>query len=152
MIPKKGEGQETGKDPKDNKETVMQQIQLLARGVEEALGRLGELEKDNRSDGAQVIAAKLVYDTPRERLGEFTRMSLRMVEPLSLAATCAAILSPAVQTGKVTLGEIRRIKIFELLRSVGGDNLLNKGAKLAEQQEVNKDQAPYEDAHLGSGL
>ena len=135
----------------DGDSAVIKQIQLLARGVEEALGRLGELEKGNRSDGAQVIAAKQAYATPPENLSEYTIMSLRMVDPFSLADACHSILSPDVQSGVVSLSEIRRRSIYKHLRSVKG-YLLDRCTKLAEHQEENKDQAPYEDAHLGSGL
>jgi hypothetical protein len=152
MFKKKGETIKTKGAQEEPDEAVMREIKLLARGVEEALGRLGELEGQlNRSDGAQVIAAKQAYATPPENLSEYTIMSLRMVDPFSLADACHSILSPDVQYGAVSLSEIRRRSIYKHLRSVKG-YLLDRCTKLAEQQEVNKLEPDYEKADLGKGF
>lgn len=134
MIKKKPDG----KDTEEQVGITQQQFQTLIRGVEEALERVEELEKKgSRSDGAQVIAARQAYATPPENLSEYTIMSLRMVDPFSLADACHSILSPEVQSGEVSLSEIRRRSIYKHLRSVKG-YLLDRCTKLAEQQEVNK--------------
>lgn len=144
---------EKTKGKEESNPVTQQQFQTVLRGVEEALGRLEEIEKKgNSSDGAQVIAAKQAFATPPENLSEFTIMSLRMVDPFSLADACHSILSPEVQSGSVSLSEIRRRSIYKHLRSVKG-YLLDKCTKLAEQQEVNKGEGmPYEEASLGRGL
>ena len=126
-----------------------QQFQTMIRGVEEALGRLDELDKKgNRTDGAQIIAAKQAYATPPENLCEYTIMSLRMVDPFSLADACHSILSPDVQSGAVSLSEIRRRSIYKHLRSVKG-YLLDRCTKLAEQQEVSKTEGANEPWEVG---
>lgn len=114
--------------------------------------RLDEIEKKGSSPNeAQVIAAKCVYMPTNQQLSEMTNISLRMVNPLSLADACASVLDDDVQDGLITLGQIRRLAIYRLLRSVKG-NLLEKGAKLAEQQEVNRVEGSFEEADLGKGL
>ena len=74
-----------------------------------------------------------------------------MVDPFSLADTCAAILDPLVLSGKVSLGQVRRLSIYKHVRSVKG-NLLEKCSKLAERQEEGKAEGSFEEADLGRGL
>ena len=136
-------------EPEANVSVSQQDLQTLIKGVGEALERVEELErKSERSDGAQVIAAIQAYATPPEHLSEFTFMSLRMVEPFSLADACHSILSPGVQSGKVSLSEVRRFSIYRHLRSVKG-YLLDRCTKLAEQQEVNKGETLGEPWEVG---
>jgi hypothetical protein len=100
--------------------------------------RFEELEKKESVTGqAQLIAAKMVYDTPVKSKRAFTAISLRMVDPFSLADTCAAVLTEEVQSGRMSLGQVRRESIYDHLKSVGA-RLLLKGADLAMQQEQNK--------------
>lgn len=120
---------------------------------QETRERFEELEKKESAAGqAALIAAKMVYDTPIKSKRAFTAISLRMVDPFSLADTCAAVLTPEVQSGQMSLGQIRRESIYDHLKSVGA-RLLLKGADLAMQQEQNKSESTgFEEANLGKGL
>ena len=124
---------------------IVVQQQALQQEVSE---RFGELEDKKHVDTAQIIAAKLAYDTPREKKRAFSNIHQRMVDPLSLADTCAAILSPEVQNGEVSLPSIRRESIYDHLKSVKGLNLQNC-SRLAEQQEQNQPEAGLEARELG---
>jgi hypothetical protein len=119
----------------------------------EVRDRFEELEK--KRDGtnqANVIAAKMVYDTPTNQKRRFTRISLRMVDPFSLADACHAILDDDVQKGIMSLGQIRRESIYDHLNSVQGE-LRNKATELALQQEQNKAEGnAFEEASMGKGL
>jgi hypothetical protein len=119
---------------------------------QEVRDRLGELEKKDGSNPAQVIAATQVYKTPREEKRRFTRISLRMVDPFSLADACHAVLNDDVQKGRTSLGEIRRESIYDHLNSVQGQ-LRDKAAELALQQEQNRAEGTaFEEANMGKGL
>jgi len=120
---------------------------------QEVRDRFEELEKKkDGSNQANVIAAKMVYDTPMNQKRRFTRISLRMVDPFSLADACHAVLEDDVQKGKVSLGQIRRESIYDHLNSVQGE-LRNKATELALQQEQSRiEGAAFEEANMGKGL
>lgn len=119
----------------------------------EARDRFEELEKKkDGSNQANVIAAKMVYDTPTNQKRRFTRISLRMVDPFSLADACHAVLDQDVQKGIMSLGQIRRESIYDHLNSVQGE-LRNKATELALQQEQNKAEGnAFDEAQMGKGL
>jgi len=129
---------------------VAEAVKPIQKEVKE---RFEEMEKKQEGAGqAQVIAAKMVYDTPREQKRRFTRISLRMVDPFSLADACHAILDEDVQKGKTSLGQIRRESIYDHLNSVQGQ-LRDKASELAMQQEQNKAEGmAFEEANMGKGL
>jgi hypothetical protein len=129
---------------------LSEQLGELKREVRE---RFEELEKKtDGSNQATVIAAKMVYDTPPSHKRRFTRISLRMVDPFSLADACHAVLDDDVQKGRVSLGQIRRESIYDHLNSVQGQ-LRDKATELALQQEQNKaETAAFEEANMGKGL
>jgi len=119
-------------------EEIKEAVQAILHNQVEDRERIEELERGrDGSKQAQVIAANMIYNTPREQKRGFTVISLRMVDPFSLADTCAAILSDDVQHGKVSLGQIRRESIYDYLRSVKG-KLLDRGADLAMRQEESR--------------
>lgn len=115
--------------------------------------RFEDLErKKDGSNQANVIAAKMVYDTPMNQKRRFTRISLRMVDPFSLADACHAVLEDDIQKGRVSLGQVRRESIYDHLNSVQGQ-LRDKATELALQQEQNKAEgAAFEEANMGKGL
>lgn len=136
----------------------------LTAALAEALKPMQEFQKEVRDrfedlekkrDGlnqANVIAAKMVYDTPINQKRRFTRISLRMVDPFSLADACHAVLDEDVQNGTMSLGQIRRESIYDHLNSVQGE-LRNKATELALQQEQNKAEGnAFEEANMGKGL
>jgi len=120
---------------------------------QEVRDRFEELEKKrDGSNQANVIAAKMVYDTPMNQKRRFTRISLRMVDPFSLADACHAVLDDDVQKGKVSLGQIRRESIYDHLNSVQGQ-LRDKATELALQQEQSRAEGvAFEEANMGKGL
>ena len=131
---------------------IATQQQAIIQANQEHSERLEDLERKRDNSGkAQVIAAEMVYNTPRDRKRAFTNISSRMVDPLSLADTCAAILTNEVQTGERSLGQIRRESLYDHLGSVKGFRV-TKGAELAMQQEAGKAEGVYEEADLGKGL
>jgi len=60
----------------------------------------------------------------------------------------ARILDPDVQSGRVTLGQIRRDSTYRHLRSVRGW-LINKGAELAQEQSRQADMEDSQKLELG---
>lgn len=115
--------------------------------------RLDYIEsKKDASQQARLEIIQRLYNTDNEHLPELTRISLRMVDPLSLADTAAAILSPAVQSGEITLGQIRRVSMYRHLRSVKGD-FIEKAAQISlEQVRTSEEEAAGDEAALGKGL
>jgi hypothetical protein len=158
MIRKKEKQAEREQMPSDGDGQVMALLNQIVKTQEEHTKAQGEFrerlddveKKGGVSNEAQVLVAKLVYNTPRELLPAFTSISLRMVDPFSLADTCAAILTDKVQSGEVSLPEVRRASIYLHLKSVKG-LLVNKGAELALQQEVNKPEGLGEPLEIGKG-
>lgn len=117
---------------------IAEQMKPMQEFQKEARERFEDLEKNKNAAGqAQLLLAKMVFDTPVRNKRAFTAISLRMVDPFSLADTCAAVLTEEVQSGKMSLGQIRRESIYDHLKSVGA-RLLLKGAELAMQQEQSK--------------
>lgn len=140
MLKKKEEVKKPGGEFSNNGQLgeVVAALQRVAEQQQEFGERLDELDRKSSAAGeAQLLVAKRVFDTDRKHLPEMTVISLRMVNPFSLADACASILDDDVQEGRVTLGQIRRESIYRHLRSVKG-NLLQKGSELAMQQEAQK--------------
>lgn len=130
---------------------VMVLLTQIAKTQGEQNERLEELEKKGGVSGeAQLFAAKMVYDTPDRLLPAYTVLSIRMIDPFSLADTCGAILSDRVQKEGVSLAAIRRGSVYLHLKSQKG-LLLNKGADLALQQESNKSEEMGEPLEIGKG-
>lgn len=113
-------------------------------------------DKQERKDStgeAKLFMAQQTYNTPREKLAEFSRISLRMVDPFGLADTAHSIFDPDVQAGEVSLGQKRRESILRHMRSVGTNNLLEKATTHAlEQTRSEEMEEGGEDARLGKGL
>jgi len=132
---------------------VAQALKPMQDFQQEVRDRFEELEKKrDGSNQANVIAAKMVYDTPMNQKRRFTRISLRMVDPFSLADACHAVLDGDVQSGETSLGQIRRESIYDHLNSVQGQ-LRDKATELALQQEQNRAEgAAFEEAQMGRGL
>jgi len=153
MIKKKEKKEELEQKPPDSSGNgqVMALLNQIAKTQGEQNERLEELEKKGGASAeAQLFVAKMVYDTPRRQLPAYTAISIRMVDPFSLADTCGAILSDRVQKEGVSLAGIRRESVYLHLKSVKA-LLLNKGADLALQQEVNKPEDFGEPLDVGKG-
>ena len=161
MIKKKKEQVKTdgnGANPENGEvmamlgDVVAQQLAPFLKAQEalqlEVAERFEDLEGKKSVDTAQIIAARLAYDTPREKKRAFSNIHQRMVDPLSLEDTCASVLKPEVQSGEVSLPSIRRESIYDHLKSVKGLNLQNC-SRLAEQQEQNQPEAGLEARELG---
>lgn len=132
-------------------------LDALARAVKDIQQQLEYLhEKQDKKDStgeAKLFMAQQVYNTPREKLGEFSRISLRMVDPFSLADAAHSILDEDVQIGLVSLGQKRRESLLRYMRSVGTNNLLEKGTTHAlEQTRSEEIEGEGEEARLGKGL
>jgi len=126
--------------------------QVLLAALQEITERLEDLETKKDAGGqARLIVANRVYATERENLPEFTLLPLRSVRPYSIADMSARILDPDVQSGRVTLGQIRRDSTYRHLRSVRGW-LINKGAELAQEQSKQADMEDVEGTPLGRGM
>jgi hypothetical protein len=123
--------------------------EVLLAALQEITERLEDLEtkKDSGAE-ARLLIAQRVYATERENLPEFTLLPLRSVRPYSLADMSARILDPDVQSGRVTLGQVRRESTYRHLRSVKGW-LINKGAELATEQSRQADMEDSQQLELG---
>ena len=135
----------------DNGDSPSEREVLLA-ALNEITERLEDLEtKKDLGGEAKLIVANKVYATPRENLPEFTILPLRSVRPYSLADMSARILDPDVQTGKLSLGQVRRDSTYRHNRSVRGW-LLGQGADLAKEQTRQTDMEDVEGTPLGRGM
>ncbi len=109
-------------------------MEVLAQAIRDIGERLDDIEEKRDASGvARLLITERLYNTDRKHLPELTRISLRMVDPLSLADTAAAVLDEDVQEGKTSLGQKRQESIYRHLRSVGG-KLLNDASELAKEQ------------------
>jgi len=139
-------------DSVDERAAVIASLQAVSASVQEVMERLEELEtKKDAGSEARLLIAQRVYATQRENLPEFTLLPLRSVRPYSLADMSARILDPDVQSGRVTLGQIRRESTYRHLRSVRGW-LISKGAELAQEQSKQADMEDVEGTALGRGM
>jgi hypothetical protein len=140
LKPKKTDHQE------DSNGDTSGQLLALSKLLQEVSERIEDLEsKKDLSGEARLLIAQRVFDTDRVHLPEMTILPLRTVRPYSLADMSASILNPDVQSGKVSLGQIRRESIYRHLRSVQG-TLLDKGYQLAMEQAK---QAEIEEGQMG---
>jgi hypothetical protein len=126
-----------------------EQLRALTGLIQEMSERLEDMEsKKDLTGEARLLIATRVFDTDRVHLPEMTVLPLRTVRPYSLADMSASILHPDVQSGKVSLGQVRRESIYRHLRSVGG-GLLDKGFNLAMEQSRQADIQDGETSELG---
>jgi len=93
-------------------------------------------EKKDSDGGARKLIADNMYNTPRNRLREYSNISNSAVEPFSLAMTCAAVLNKDVLSGEKSLCEIFLENVLTFRRSVGGQ--LGRFAAEQAKQEAQK--------------
>lgn len=147
LKPKKEEPQEETQGGSNGGSS--EQLRALSSLIQEVSERLEDMEsKKDLTGEARLLIAQRVFDTDRVHLPEMTILPLRTVRPYSLADMSASILNPDVQSGKVSLGQIRRESIYRHLRSVQG-TLLDKGYNLAMEQSRQADIQDGETSELG---
>ena len=130
---------------------VMAMLQQMAKNQADIEDHIQEIERNQEeSHDPSYIVAKNVYDTDRKHLPEYTVITPRMVDPMALSDTCAAMLNPLVLSGQVSLGEIRQESIYRHLRSLRG-NLLEKASQHALSQEQNKAEDSVKPWNVGGG-
>ena len=123
---------------------IVAAIQAIRQELDE---RLTDIEDKSASHQAKLLIASLAYDTPRERMAELTRIPLTLVDPLVTDTLLDSLLSPDVQSGELSIGEVERNVYYQLMRSVGGEHL--KKARETAEEEKTEEREGAADYNLG---
>jgi len=99
--------------------------------------RLTDIEDNSAKHQAKLLIASLAYDTPRQRMAELTRIPLTVVDPLVTDTMLDSLLSPEVQSGELSIGDVERNVYYQLMRSVGGEHL-RKARETAEEEKAEE--------------
>jgi len=117
MIPKDAKEKSASKG-NEQMVALMEQITQTMRDLQEQVDDLRE--KKDSDGGARKLIADNLYNTPLERLREYSNISNSAVDPFSLAGTCGAVLDPKVLSGELSLCQIYLANILTYRRAVGG--------------------------------
>lgn len=124
---------EKKKTPSDNGDIVAA-IQAIRQELDE---RLTDIEDKSASGKAKLLIASLAYDTPRERMAELARIPLTMLDSLVTDTMLDSLLSPEVQSGEFSIGDVERYTYYQLSRSIGGEHL-KKARETAEEEKTDE--------------
>lgn len=141
MLPKKKEDKKVKSS--DNGDIVAM-LQAIRREMDE---RLTDIEDKSASGQAKLLIASLAYNTPRERMAELARIPITLVDPLVTDTVLDALLSPEVQSGEFSIGDVERYTYYQLSRSIGGEHL--KKARETAEEEKSEEREGAADYNLG---
>lgn len=124
----------------------------MTQTMQDLQAQINDLRDKRDSDGgARRLIADNMYNTPRNRLREYSNISRSAVEPFSLAMTCAAVLDEDVLSGKLSLCQIFLENVLTFDRAVGGQ-LSKYAAEQAKEEAQKARESLGEEAQLGEGM
>lgn len=148
MIPKDAK-KRTASEGNGEMVALMEQMSRTMKDLQDQVNDLRE--KRDSDGGARRLIADNMYNTPRDRLREYSNISNSAVEPFSLAMTCAAVLNEKVLSGELSLCEIYLENVLTFRRGVGGQ-LARFAAEQAKEEAQKARESLGEQAELGEGM
>jgi hypothetical protein len=127
-------------------------LDMIMRRLDDVEAQVKEsMKKHNEGDGASKVAAEAAYNTPRDRLSEYSVIPTSAIEPFALAKTCGSVLDRDVLDGEVSLCTILTDEMKRLLRGKGG-KLLGYAAEQAKEEAQKTKESLGDEARLGEGM
>lgn len=127
-------------------EAIQKQI---ASGYKDLQDQIDDLkDKKNEDGGARRLIVDNLYNTPRDRLREYSNISNSAVEPFSLAGTCAAVLDDDVLSGAKSLCQIFLENVLSFRRAVGGQLARFASEQAKEEAQKSAENIDAEDARV----
>jgi hypothetical protein len=142
MIPKEAKGK-----PSENGH-----LEVILQVVKDLQDQINDLREKKDSDGgARRLIADNMYNTPHDRLREYSNISNSAVEPFSLAGTCGSVFDADVLSGKKSLCQVYLENVLTYRRAVGGQ-LGKFAAEQAKEEAQQTRESLGEEAQLGQGM